>query len=481
LAAFALWVFVVLAYRGQPGDDPYITYHYASNLASGNGFVFNVGERVQSTTAPLFTLVLALFGFLSADIPTLGYFLSTLCLLAFALFCVRLTALARPPMMWLGLGTAALTFICPVTTFGLGTEMPLLVALSWGCWLAAARERWHVAAVLAALAAITRGDGVLVGVALALVYVWNNRRVAPRRWPWSAALLYVAVVAPWYIFAWIYFGSPLPATLGVKLAQGSAPGTVHFFEGLGVFWARSFGNLAVLWVPALLLGLVGYVVMFRRGAALALPAVWAALYMIGFSLLQVPRYPWYYAPLAPVAMLALLLGGQTVLAFAIALASRFVQVRQAGLITTLGTVALCLLLGGLFLAQAIQAPRPQPTARSQLYLTVGDWLRANTPAQASVGAEEVGLLGYGSQRRIVDFVGLIQPEVAVHHARGEALWAAQRYQPDYIVALPTWLATAGTDPWVQSHYQVLRTFETPAGEHATLLEVKDKVQGTSSK
>jgi len=56
----ATWLYIVWAYKGQPGDDPYITYRYAYNLVAGNGFVFNAGERVQSTTAPLFTILLAL-------------------------------------------------------------------------------------------------------------------------------------------------------------------------------------------------------------------------------------------------------------------------------------------------------------------------------------------------------------------------------------------------------------------------------------
>ena len=35
-------------------DDPFITYRYAENLGEGLGFVYNPGERVLSTTTPLF-------------------------------------------------------------------------------------------------------------------------------------------------------------------------------------------------------------------------------------------------------------------------------------------------------------------------------------------------------------------------------------------------------------------------------------------
>src|SRR5438067_10854884 len=44
--ALGLW----LGFR--PFDDTYITFRYALNLASGFGFVYNVGESVLGTTAP---------------------------------------------------------------------------------------------------------------------------------------------------------------------------------------------------------------------------------------------------------------------------------------------------------------------------------------------------------------------------------------------------------------------------------------------
>jgi hypothetical protein len=105
-------------------------------------------------------------------------------------------------------------------------------------------------------------------------------------------------------------------------------------------------------------------------------------------------------------------------------------------------------------------------------VVVGGWLAQNTPPGASVGAEEVGFLGYHSRRRIVDFVGLLQPDVAPRRAAGDNLWAVRNYEPDYIVAMPAWRASAGSDQWVQEHYMTLRTFEWPGSETATLLQKK---------
>src|ERR1041385_7428484 len=40
-------------------EDSFITFRYAENIAAGNGFVYNTGEKVLGTTTPLWTLILA--------------------------------------------------------------------------------------------------------------------------------------------------------------------------------------------------------------------------------------------------------------------------------------------------------------------------------------------------------------------------------------------------------------------------------------
>src|SRR5947209_979283 len=51
----------------QPFDDAYITLRASLNWATGHGPVFNPGERVESTTSPLWTALLALGIRLGAD------------------------------------------------------------------------------------------------------------------------------------------------------------------------------------------------------------------------------------------------------------------------------------------------------------------------------------------------------------------------------------------------------------------------------
>ena len=57
-AGCAVWVWFALSTRVSL-EDGYITFRYALNIVRGNGFVYNVGERVLGTTTPLQTVLLA--------------------------------------------------------------------------------------------------------------------------------------------------------------------------------------------------------------------------------------------------------------------------------------------------------------------------------------------------------------------------------------------------------------------------------------
>jgi hypothetical protein len=76
--------------------------------------------------------------------------------------------------------------------------------------------------------------------------------------------------------------------------------------------------------------------------------------------------------------------------------------------------------------------------RLEVYRLVGEWLQANTSVKATVGTLEVGIIGYYAQRPMIDFAGLIQPEIATHLTHDAtyedaALWAVSHYQPQYLV------------------------------------------------
>lgn len=67
-------------------------------------------------------------------------------------------------------------------------------------------------------------------------------------------------------------------------------------------------------------------------------------------------------------------------------------------------------------------------------------MQANTNPSDSIGALEIGIIGYYAHRPMVDFAGLLQPLVA-DRLRGEttyenaALLAVERYRPSYLALI----------------------------------------------
>ena len=79
-----------------------------------------------------------------------------------------------------------------------------------------------------------------------------------------------------------------------------------------------------------------------------------------------------------------------------------------------------------------------PDRRAAMYEAIGEWLVKNTGIGDRVGALEVGIIGYYAQRPMVDFAGLIQPQVAAQLQaqttyEDAAFWAMEALQPKYLV------------------------------------------------
>jgi len=72
LVLIGLSILTIILFYKFSTEDSYITYRYAQNLVDGHGFVYNPGEEFLGTTAPLYGLILAFFGFLGLPIPTVG-------------------------------------------------------------------------------------------------------------------------------------------------------------------------------------------------------------------------------------------------------------------------------------------------------------------------------------------------------------------------------------------------------------------------
>src|SRR4029079_2144045 len=149
----------------------------------------------------------------------------------------------------------------------LAMTMALTAALSSAFWLGAA----------IGLLGLLRADALLFGAVLL-----GFRAVWTRRVPWREALVAATCLAPWYLFAWAYYGSPLPNSIPAKVAAYNDH-MPSFGPALRTVWAHigpyrnGFGAEGFKWVafPLSLLGLV----RLRAHPRLAVLPVYLALYL----------------------------------------------------------------------------------------------------------------------------------------------------------------------------------------------------------
>ena len=424
-------------------DDPFITYRYSENLRQGLGFVFNAGERVLSTTTPLFTLLLALLGEIWSDIPKLANLIGAFSLALGGLFLWDLAQTWHTPLV--GWGGLILYPTFPLLVSTLGSETLLYIALCLGAFAMYARQSYSLAAIFAALAVLTRPDGILVAIILAAHFLVKERRQVR----WVSIALFFCFTIPWFVFAWSYFGSPLPVTMVVKQHQGSMAISQGFFEGFLTIASPYFK-----WSYFIELGLVivGLVFMFRKASQWVLILSWTLLYFFSYSVIGVSRYFWYYAPLLTIWIVMIGLG--------ISSLQRFFTPNRKLLFWIVSLV----LFFCMFLAQSLDLwrLRQNPDPRLMMYRDVGEWLQENTLPSSSVGTLEVGIIGYYSQRKIIDFAGLIQPIVGDQLTKSStyddsAVWAVDHFQPDYLVLNANNFPRLEQE-YINQHCEIIRVF-----------------------
>lgn len=402
-------------------DDPFITYRYALQLARGNGFVYNIGTRVLSTTTPLYTLLLAPLAKLGLSLPVASNALGCLALALGALAFWFSGQTTRTP--WAALTGLLLFPTFPEIVRTLGAETAFYTMLLAGSFAAYVHQRYVLVALLLGLATLTRADGLLMAGLLALHFAVVRRELPP----WRAALVFALVLAPWIAWAWWYFGAPLPVTLATKRAQGHMAISRTFWQGLRPL-LRSYEQQPLYWLHGLLLVVgLGYA-LWKQRLWLLLP-LWSCIYVLAYTGLGVSAYFWYYAPLVA-GVVALIAQGVEAAARLIARWSGYRSARWAALMLILALLA-PQVLSLSYYAQHLDR-------RLEVYREVGTWLRTQSPSDASVGALEVGIIGFYSDRRMIDFAGLIQPETAELLTRTNtyddaALWALSQYRPSHVV------------------------------------------------
>ena len=192
-------------------DDGAITARVIANTLAGYGPNYNITERAQAFTHPLWFWLNVLAARITGDILITMLLVGVLCA-ATALYIigrdrhwvvvVAITALA--------MSTYALTEYAAS-----GLENPLSWLLIAVMWRGARSGHPTAMAVGAGLLLFTRLDLALVAVPF--VAVWLLRADTSLAVRLRVVIITVAPALVWLAFSWVYYGSPLPETAYSKL------------------------------------------------------------------------------------------------------------------------------------------------------------------------------------------------------------------------------------------------------------------------
>lgn len=241
-------------------EDAFINLRVVDQVFAGNGPVFNIGERVETTTSPLWLGVLLLVRGTLGLVLRMEWATVVTCLAAATVAFLlggRASRLAHPDdavVVPLGLAlVAAVPVVWDFATSGL--EMSLVWLWLSGAWLAlltAARagtiEGWRrtISLVVLGVGPLVRPDLGLMSVCLLAGWLFVVRPTRRR----AAADLGRAAAVPlaYQLFRMGYYAAVVPTTALAKDAGG-----LHL--GQGVNYAADLARPYWLWLPLGLLGL----------------------------------------------------------------------------------------------------------------------------------------------------------------------------------------------------------------------------------
>ncbi len=438
-----------------PLDDSWIHLQFARHLAQGNGLVYNVGERVNGSTSPLWTAVLSLGFLLPGGLPLLWPKL-----LGIALFLTGVRATVHLAAA-LGLGRWSQSMAglmvagCHWWAWSALSGMEILLFSNLAIWGLILHQREaddeHAAPIsvaVLAVACLARPEGLLLWALAVGERILDERARLSRTMPGLAVGLMVLSSVLLYNI-WVG-GSPLPTTFHAKTHTDwvLVPNAGYLRSVLNVLWDAQ---------PILsLLALAGGIRLAAHADVLRPPRLLPVLWLIGqplaYSILTSPQGPQplgnfgrYYFPLVPVVVVLGLAALEPLLS-APALALRRWRLSWTPLLTIL------------LLTPMAFSVWKGPGRYLQTVANVEDsdvrmarWLQQRLPPGARLAAQDIGALKFFlPDHYFVDLAGIITPETrrilhrsmqARSGANGgsEPYWELQladylqRSQVDYVV------------------------------------------------
>lgn len=381
-------------------DDTYIYLQYAKNIASGLGFSFNPGEQSYGVTSPLWVIILVLPNLLGVNAFWFAKFADLVCALvsiflfyrlAYNFFKDGLFAVSSTAMFALNAWFIRWSFTGMETSFAVMLVVFIFMLFSQG--------RFPLMFFMLGLFYLTRPEGFILAIVLSAVVLYKmikSEEIKADVLGKYVLLLAIPVVI-FLVYARISFGTFVPNTALGKSTLTLSPAI--FIEQVKEISKTLAGAGLVEFL--LSLATITLVIIKRNFFGLKSFLLWlfslALLYIITDADI-ISRYLLIISPFLVI----------------IGLTSVSIAHKRRNLILTF------VLIASVFYSQFIFYKFVKPSTddftegMEQCLIPEGKWLKENTPENSKILVNDVGAIGYFSNRYIIDAAALVNRDLELN-------------------------------------------------------------------
>ncbi len=424
--------------RGFRVDDALIYYRYIENFINGNGLVYNIGEKFNALTSPLYVYLSVAVSYFTGEVEATQVALNGALLIGSCIIIIFIFKKLQMPNVGFVFSLVMISSKYFYLVFGMETNLFVFFSLlSIFCYV---NKSYFALSISSALLLMTRGEGIFL-LAILLYLVFKEDRKA----------LKVYYILPFVIgfglityINYAYYNQIFPHTLTAKIAQGKSGlwGSNSFF--LGAEYLKIMFNSQALFIFLLvIMFMIGLAISYRKKIVVIF-YMYAFLITLFYTLLNIPNYHWYYSPLFLAFNLLVSIGLVKVASYISFKGTLAGKVRSVLLILLLIYFALT----QLEIARLLRNEKPHPN-----YTFIGEWFRNNTPPDTKIAAVEIGHIGWYSKRYIIDILGLTNPFNADFIGTREFDKWFEHYKPDYIIIHePSWAHEQSVPKLIEKGY-----------------------------
>ncbi len=382
-------------------DDTFIYLQYARNIASGNGFAFNPGEPSYGVTSPVWVLLLTIPYFLGLDGFWFAKLLDLICgLLSIAVF-FRLTGIFFKKENLLRYLATAVFIVNPwfIRWIFTGMETSFAVLLAVAVFYMFYTRKYGMLFSLLGIFYLTRPESAVLTLILFILVVYKaitekNFNIVKFT---KYIFLFGATVIPFIFFAKYSFGTMLPNT-----ALGKSTLTITVSVILTQL-REILKTLAGSSITEIILTLIFIFTAARRKnfENTAPLLLWIGGLIILYTVTDADIISRYFLIITPFLIITGLKALENI------------EKRQLQILT--GVFLVCLLYSQFVFYKFVKPSTDDFTKGvNECFIPLGKWLNENTLPDSRILVNDVGAIGYYSNRHIIDAAALVNRDMELN-------------------------------------------------------------------